>query len=101
MDSKIDKQLALEIWLGLYGPIDEKWHEAFLTDRDLDYICGHFTVEQITEAFGRWKRLEDARESLVNRHKPDLKVTAYSETCVACGFKLGHYGQCGHCGPAE
>jgi hypothetical protein len=73
VDGKVDKKLALDIWLGLYGPIDDKWHQVFLLDRDLDYICECFTVEQITEAFGRWKRLEDARQSLDNKHRPGLR----------------------------
>ncbi len=90
MDSKVDKQLALEIWLGFYGPIDEKWHQAFLLNEDLDFICTHFTVEQITEAFGNWRKLDSALNSLRFNQLP---------RCSRCGVRLGKYGDCYHCAP--
>lgn len=75
MSGKIDKQLALEIWLRLHGPIDDKWKQAFLQDENLIFICENFTVEQITEAFGHWKKLEDARLLLEIKNRSELRLS--------------------------
>ena len=80
---------VLELWESTWGPLDEKWKEAFLAHKDMQEIL-KFNYRQIDFCIRETKKLENLLKVL--RHTPIIRV-AQKGTSTGGTRHVSEYGR--------
>jgi hypothetical protein len=74
---KLTSRDVLELWESTWGPLDEKWKEAFLAHKDMQEIL-KFNYRQIDFCIRKTKKLENLLKVL--RNTPIVRVAQKSSS---------------------